>query len=175
MLIDISGSMASDGKIEGAIAAALSLGHYMRTKHRQDKLTIIAYDDRTRIVPFEYVHGLRPNGGTSTEIALARARDILADDRKRDGLVYLITDGQPNQPELAIEEAHGLREDGVKFIEVLLDDRYSYMYGGQNGGVGIGRRMAKAAGGLFIHVKDPAKIGAFFLEQYAVAKGRKRL
>jgi uncharacterized protein with von Willebrand factor type A (vWA) domain len=170
MLIDISGSMTLQ-KLEGAIAAALSLGYYMRTKHKKDTLDILAFDDITRYVKFERLPFLRAGAGTATDRALYHARELFQMERRREKLLYLLTDGYPTPDwriPKAIDEAKRLRKDGVQMIEILLGDD-------DPAAVKAGKAIAQAAGGTLFHVQDPAQLGAFYLEQYALAKGRKRL
>jgi Ca-activated chloride channel homolog len=104
-VLDTSGSMAEEGKIDKAKAA---LRHGVSSLNPRDRFNIISFageerlmserlitaDDNGRKQALEFIERMRATGGTNINDALMAAfKQIQAGDRPR--MIVLLTDGQP--------------------------------------------------------------------------------
>jgi Ca-activated chloride channel homolog len=111
-VLDTSGSMAEEGKMEKA-RAALLFG--VRTLRADDRFNVVSFageehlmanglttaDDRGRARGVQFVESLRPNGGTNINDALRAAlKQFDASDRAK--LLVFLTDGLPTVGETNI-------------------------------------------------------------------------
>ncbi len=129
-VLDTSGSMAEEGKLEKA-RAALLFG--VKTLRPDDRFNVVSFageehlmangltaaDERGRAQGAEFVQALRPNGGTNINDALRAAlRQFDASDRPK--LVVFMTDGLPTvgetNPAHIIENARADRPRGVRLF-----------------------------------------------------------
>ncbi|MFL6229457.1 MAG: VIT and vWA domain-containing protein [Pyrinomonadaceae bacterium] len=151
-VLDTSGSMAEEGKMEKA-RAALLFG--IRSLHDADRFNVISFageehlmegglvaaDARGRGRGVEFVNGLRANGGTNINGALLAAlRQFDAGDRPK--MVVFLTDGLPTVGETnaqrIVENARGQKREGVRLftfgvgydVNTVLLDKLA----GENGG-----------------------------------------
>ncbi len=129
-VLDTSGSMAEEGKMEKA-RAALLFG--VKTLRPDDRFNVISFageehlmangltaaDERGRARGAEFVQALRPNGGTNINDAL-RAALKQFDTSDRPKLLVFMTDGLPTvgetNPARIIENAHADRPRGVRLF-----------------------------------------------------------
>ncbi|HEX8179927.1 MAG TPA: VIT and VWA domain-containing protein [Pyrinomonadaceae bacterium] len=129
-VLDTSGSMAEEGKMEKA-RAALLFG--VKTLRPDDRFNVISFageehlmangltaaDNDGRARGLAFVQALRPNGGTNINDALRAAlRQFDASDRPK--LVVFLTDGLPTvgetSPARIIENAHADKPRGVRLF-----------------------------------------------------------
>ena len=67
------------------------------------------------------VHRLEAEGSTNLTDALEMARgQLVADDRKR--YIVILTDGYPDAPESAVEQALAAREQGIEIVAIGTGD-----------------------------------------------------
>ncbi len=129
-VLDTSGSMAEEGKMEKA-RAALLFG--VKTLRAEDRFNIVSFageehlltsglitaDERGRARGVEFVQALRSNGGTNINDALRAAlRQFDTSDRPK--LVVFMTDGLPTVGETnitrIIDNVRGERPRGVRLF-----------------------------------------------------------
>ena len=170
--IDKSSSMWYNGRIEGAKNCALALAHYMRKKHKKDKIRFIVFDDEVKPVEFEDILGIEAEGYTDIGGALNLGRKILNTYRRKEKVLYLITDGYPEgetststkeRRRSALEMARKLKKDKINLIEILLDNRDKMVY--------WGKKIVAEADGMLFHVRDPSDLGAFVIDDFSRRRG----
>jgi Ca-activated chloride channel homolog len=129
-VLDTSGSMAEEGKIEKARAALLYGIRILRPKDRfnviafagEERLMesgLIAADDEGRKRGEAFVQGLRPVGGTNiNEALLASMRQFRPGDRPR--MIVFMTDGLPTagetNPTRILDNASQARIPGLRLF-----------------------------------------------------------
>src|SRR4030042_1713551 len=95
IIIDESGSMQSDNKLEAAIAASLALSELI-CREPKDLLKVFTFSEKVRNVPsWEIVNAVAGKGNTDIRAGM-RAFRIAARLEKGDKQAYLITDADPN-------------------------------------------------------------------------------
>src|SRR5712691_9509067 len=116
-VLDTSGSMAEEGKMEKARAALL---YGIRILRPQDRFNVISFageehlmagdlinaDEAARARAVRFVEGLRPVGGTNINSALMAARDQIgrASSLSHPRMIVFLTDGLPTVGQTNIEE-----------------------------------------------------------------------
>jgi Ca-activated chloride channel family protein len=129
-VLDTSGSMAEEGKMEKA-RAALLFG--IRSLHDTDRFNVISFageehlmeggmlqaDARGRERGVEFVNQLRANGGTNINGAmLAALRQFDRNDRPK--MLVFLTDGLPTvgetNPQRIVENARNQKREGVRLF-----------------------------------------------------------
>ena len=129
-VLDTSGSMAEEGKMEKARAALLFGVKTLRPDDRFNVISfageehlmangLVAANDQGRTRGVEFVQGLRPNGGTNINDALLAAfKQFDASDRPK--LLVFVTDGLPTVGETnitrIIENARNAHGRGVRLF-----------------------------------------------------------
>jgi Ca-activated chloride channel family protein len=112
-VLDISGSMAEEGKIDKARRA---LEYGIRGLNPSDRYNVIAFSGDTRLmesglVPateagrrrgIDFVGGLRPAGGTNINDALVQAMEQFPRESTRPRMVVFLTDGLPTVGDTAV-------------------------------------------------------------------------
>lgn len=129
-VLDTSGSMAEDGKMEKA-RAALLFG--VRSLHDQDRFNVVSFageerlmesgliaaDVRGRARGEQFVKALRPTGGTNINSALLAAMRQF-DSSTRPRMLVFMTDGLPTVGETApariIQNARDARVQGLRLF-----------------------------------------------------------
>ncbi|MBA3440994.1 MAG: VWA domain-containing protein, partial [Pyrinomonadaceae bacterium] len=129
-VLDTSGSMADEGKMEKARAALLS---GVRNLRASDRFNIVSFageehlmasgmitaDDAGRARGADFVRGLRPVGGTNINDALVAALRLF-DQQMRPKLLVFMTDGLPTVGETninrIIENARAAGTPGVRLF-----------------------------------------------------------
>ncbi|WP_435925839.1 IPT/TIG domain-containing protein [Paenibacillus sp. DYY-L-2] len=134
LIIDRSGSMSDENKMQAAIDSAKGFVDLMDlTKHR---VGVVDYSSDTSISSFplttdktavkNYINGLRAGGSTATGDAIKMARQLLADHRPdAQPVIVLMTDGDATQPsknpyEYALENAAQAKDEGIVFYTIAL-------------------------------------------------------
>jgi Ca-activated chloride channel family protein len=129
-VLDTSGSMADQGKMEKARAALLFGIRSLRSEDRFNVISfageehlmergLIAANEQGRARGVEYVNGLKPTGGTNiNDSLLAAIRQFSASDRPR--MIVFMTDGLPTvsetNPQRIVENMQRARVPGVRLF-----------------------------------------------------------
>jgi Ca-activated chloride channel family protein len=130
-VLDVSGSMSDEGKMEGARGALL---HGIRTLRPADRFNVIAFSGDTRRMEagliaadaggrrrgVAFVEGLRPNGGTNIHDALVEAMEQFPRASGRPRMLVFLTDGLPTvgetNVERILEDVAGARRPEVRLF-----------------------------------------------------------
>ncbi|HEY8459159.1 MAG TPA: VWA domain-containing protein, partial [Blastocatellia bacterium] len=123
-VLDTSGSMAEEGKIDKAKAA---LRHGVRSLNPRDRFNIISFageerlmserlitaDDGGRKQALEFIERMRATGGTNINDALMAAlKQVQSGDRPQ--MIVLLTDGQPTVGETKASAIFGNVKQAIK-------------------------------------------------------------
>lgn len=129
ILIDASYSMRGE-KFRGGIMAALAFRELLEREYKEDRLHIVAYNQKPRLLSPGEIVKLKPYGYTDIGQAIDFAVDILS---KEDGnkSIFLITDGEPtstnkrNQTpeESALRAAYRAGKAEILLNIIMLDRR----------------------------------------------------
>ena len=173
LIVDRSGSMEENGRMEAAKRAALALHHAVKARNPRNRVDLLLMDTSLRKVSLREVWETEPRGFTNTGAALRMARGFC--DRRGRTLVYLITDGLPEaytkdgedvagHPQKAMayakEQARLLRrESGLAGFVMLLLEPKDEMY------VKAAEELAREAGGRVLPV-DPGELARTLLKQF---------
>jgi len=95
ILLDRSGSMGQNDRLENAKRAALALFRAVKDTDRKNIVDIVAYDNEVAVLDLYQVWNCTPGSFTNTGAALRTAASLLSSSRADRKLVYLITDGLP--------------------------------------------------------------------------------
>jgi von Willebrand factor type A domain/IPT/TIG domain len=129
LVIDKSGSMQNDNRMQAAKDAAKGFVDMMDfTKHR---IGIVDYSDRNLTQSLDlnvdaaatksYVDAIRLGGGTGTDIAIQKGMDLLANRRpEAQPVMVLLTDGEAQNPDAALQQAKIAKDAGIVFYTVAL-------------------------------------------------------
>jgi Ca-activated chloride channel family protein len=132
LIIDESGSMRSNHKLEAAIDTALALSELM-AREPEDSLRIFVFSDRVEEIPaWALVNDVLSSGSTDIRAALRTFRNNVRTETG-DRQAYLITDTDPNTEDGrfvgfekaavgVIEEALCYRQDGVGLNIIMMDE-----------------------------------------------------
>jgi Ca-activated chloride channel homolog len=131
-VVDTSGSMAEEGKMEKARAALL---YGVRILRPQDRFNIISFageehlmevgmiaaDERGRARGEAFVKSLKPVGGTNiNQSLLAALRQFIDSDRERPKMLVFMTDGLPTVDETnvnrIVDNVHKAIKPGVRLF-----------------------------------------------------------
>ncbi|MBS7638734.1 VWA domain-containing protein [Candidatus Bathyarchaeota archaeon] len=133
IIVDESGSMNRDGKVEAALEAALALSELMRLWFPDDRLTLIAFSEEVRrLAPWQLPRISVPMKFTDMRAAL-RAFRLESSHEAGERQAYLITDSAPNYQDGAyigfeaalkgvLREARRYREEGIILNILMLDE-----------------------------------------------------
>ncbi|RLI10341.1 hypothetical protein DRO42_01640 [Candidatus Bathyarchaeota archaeon] len=172
ILVDQSGSMNRDGKIEAAVETALALSELMRIRFPEDRLRVFAFSEEVREVePWELPDIAVPMKYTDIRAALRAFRLAVAHEAGNKQ-AHLITDSAPNfedgefigfERAMAgvLAEARRYRMEGIVLNIVMLDEDPEL------------REMAKAIarqnlGRVFF--TNPGDLGKTMVEDYLASK-----
>ena len=132
LVIDESGSMRSNNKLEGAIETALALSELV-AREPQDSLRVFMFSETVKeIPPWAILNETLSSGSTDIRTALRTFRESVRTDNG-DRQAYLITDTDPNTEDGrfvgfekaatgVMEEALRYRQDGVGLNIIMLDE-----------------------------------------------------
>ncbi|HET7233087.1 MAG TPA: VIT and VWA domain-containing protein [Longimicrobium sp.] len=130
-VLDVSGSMQDEGKIDKARRA---LQYGIRGLNPADRFNVIAFSGDTRLMEAglvradeagrrrgaEWVGGLRPGGGTNINDALVEAMGQFPRDAARPRMLVFLTDGLPTVGDTAVDRimdnTRRARRDGVRLF-----------------------------------------------------------
>lgn len=173
LIVDRSGSMEENGRMDAAKRAALALHHAVKAQNPRNKVDILLMDTSVRKVSLRDVWETEPRGFTNTGAAIRLARDLA--ERQGRTLVYLITDGLPEaytkegedvagHPKKAMDYAKAqarelVRERGFAGFVMLLLEPETEMY------VKAAEELAREAHGRVVPV-DPHELARTLLRQF---------
>ena len=175
LLVDVSGSMEENNRLEAAKRAVLALSSALRRDNPRNKVDIISVSTRANVIGLKEVMEMEPKGFTNVSEAIALSRALFDSSRSDRHILFLITDGLPeaytpigeNPVAGDLEEAmnrtlaevQGLyRVQDLSFNIFLLepeDERY----------VRSAKRIAEEGGGR-VMVADPSKLAEKMLISY---------
>ncbi len=176
LLIDISGSMEENNRLEAAKRSVLALSHAVKREDPRNRVDIIAVSTRPRVATLREVMSMEPRGFTNIQESIALARSLFDASRSERHLLFLITDGLPEaylsragkpvagdlevSMELALVEVKELRRyRELNFTIFLLeaeDDTF----------VDAARKIARAGSGKVV-VVDPVRLGREVLGSFS--------
>ena len=124
LLIDVSASMAGGPLLEAQNAARAFLS---RCDFTTTQVGLIAFTDQVTLMTEATDHERRLNaavarleadGTTNLTDALAMARERLTNVYHRTRYVVILTDGYPDAPESAVEQAATARSEGIEIVAI---------------------------------------------------------
>lgn len=179
LVVDRSGSMEDDGKIDGAREAAAAFVELMRPG---DRAALVAFNDRVELAePFgedsealgAAIGGLRADGGTALYDAVVAGVELLRDEPGR-RLLLVLSDGQdcsarfdgcPDEygSERTLAEAIAFAQEAGQPVAVVgLGDRAA---GGQGGiDEAVLRRIAAETGGRYFYAPRAEDLAGLYAE-----------
>lgn len=154
LLIDASGSMAGDKR-----QAACFLAEHLLLSGK-DKVAVVTFQERSSsvVVPFtrkesvlaKGLSTISPAGLTPMADGMMKALDLIQNNRVRNPMLVLITDGIPNIPLWtmdaqadALEAASRLKERKIHFICIGIESHRNYL-----------EKLTEKAGGVLYLVDD---------------------
>lgn len=175
LLMDISGSMEENHRLEAAKRAVLALTSALKRENPKNKVDIVSVSTRAKPVTLQEVMEVQPRGFTNLAEAFAVAKSLFHSSRSDRHLLFLITDGLPEaytppggKPvagdmekamEMTLSEVKGLnRFSDLSFNIFLLepgDEKY----------VNAARKIAREGFGKVI-VADPGELARKMLGSY---------
>jgi len=176
LVIDKSGSMAEEGKIEAAKMAALAS---IQSLKDEDYISVIGFDAGPFVIidvqpvgqakrEAEYrLRNLTAAGKTNLLPALATARQRLQKAGSSRKHIIVLSDGKfPLSSEAYIAEINNLRNEGISVSAVAL---------GVEADIPFMKILAKYGKGAFYHTLDARQLPRIFIEDIKVASGEKTL
>ena len=174
LVIDRSGSMSSEKKMDYAIAAATLL---VRTLDKEDQLSIIIYDDKVEtLVPLgpiknkdaliKSIQAIYPRGYTFLSGGLeAGISQFVGKEMKGSKRVLLLSDGLANHGEKThagvAKIGANARNKGITVSSMGLGQEYDET---------MMERVAQRGGGMYYYVKDSEDLSGFFRQELALAQ-----
>lgn len=135
--VDASGSMDTNSRFVVARKAAFAATSLMRQLNPRNQMYLSVFRDSVEeLAALDMLRAMNAGGGTRTELALDWMRGKL--ERSGPSFAYLITDGDPNFPDQAIEAAARYRNTDI-FLRIFLID-------GEPRTEAVIREIGKAAG-----------------------------
>src|SRR5438552_2487618 len=95
LVVDRSGSMEENGRMDAAKRAALALQHAVRARNPRNRVDLFLMDTSVKSASLRDVWETTPRGFTNHGAALRLAREAVRRRRSDRALVYVITDGLP--------------------------------------------------------------------------------
>jgi uncharacterized protein with von Willebrand factor type A (vWA) domain len=176
LLIDESGSMEGEYKIQAAINASLALSELIRREPKDTLKVFIFSESVKQIQPWDIVNSVTSRGSTDIRAALRSFRQKVMHE-KGDKQVYLITDSEPNTEDGVyvgferamagvLQEALRYREHGITLNIIMLDQRPALK--------SFARTLAKKNLGR-VFFTTPLNLGEAIIEDYLRVKRDKNL
>ncbi|HEX2021226.1 MAG TPA: VWA domain-containing protein, partial [Candidatus Thermoplasmatota archaeon] len=175
LILDRSGSMEENGRMEAGKRAALALHHAVKARNRRNRVDLLLMDTSVKPATLRQAWETTPRGFTNTGAALRLARAACREHKTGRTLVYLVTDGLPEAYTLDKEDVAGhpqkamayakqeakllARErDLAGFVMLLLEPKDEMF-------VNAARELAEAAGGRVVPV-DPQELAGKLLREF---------
>jgi len=174
LIIDESGSMQSDNKLEAAIEASLALSELI-SQQPKDLLEVFTFSEKVKHVPsWDIVNAVIGKGSTDIRAGMRAFRRAVRYG-KGDKQAYLITDTEPNTEDGVymgfekamvgvLQEALRYREEGITLNIIMLDQRPSLKE--------FARILAQKNLGRVLFT-SPHDLGTVIIEDYLKAKAKK--
>lgn len=171
IIVDVSASMLSDGKLGAAIEASLALAQLI-SRDPKDSLKAFTFSEKVRQIP-PWAMANEATGGGSTDIRAAmRTFRKAALAEKGDKQAYLITDAEPNTEDGAyigfenamagvVDEALRYREMGITLNVIMLSESAALKE--------FARGLARKNLGRVLFT-SPRSLGRTVIEDYLRAK-----
>ena len=129
IVIDCSNSMSRKDKMQQARRGALQFAREAQGKGYLVGLIGFASDAEILLEPTESLEGIRQGlgqmkagrGSTNMADGIQTARELLADERG-EKVMCIVTDGQPDDDELALAEAAKAKQLGIEIMTIGTDD-----------------------------------------------------
>jgi molecular chaperone DnaK len=124
LLVDVSASMAGAPLLEAQSAAR---AFFERCDFTTAQVGLVSFSDQVTLMTEATDHvrrlhaaiaRLEAEGSTNLTDALVLARERLLDIRGRTRYVVILTDGFPDAPESAVEEAEGAKAEGIEIVAI---------------------------------------------------------
>jgi uncharacterized protein with von Willebrand factor type A (vWA) domain len=175
VLVDISGSMEENGRLEAARRATLALVQAVKRDNPRNMVDIVSVSTRARLMTLREVMKMGPQGFTNMQEAFAMAKGLLASSRADRRMVFVVTDGLPEaytavdgEPmagdlqkamDLALSEVGTLgRLEELTLVIFMLEPKDPAF-------LNAARRLAEAGSGSVI-TADPAHLASQMLGSY---------
>jgi len=186
LLVDLSFSMELRGTWGAAKQTALALHSLVTTKYPQDAIEIIGFADYAQVLKAEQLAGLEAQRvqGTNLQHALMLAGRFLGRHPDSEGVVLVVTDGEPTAHltrdgwadfcwpplpetlELTMAEVERVTRRGATINVFMLDDEPRL--------VEFIEHLAERNGGR-VFAADPSRLGEYVVSDYLRARrGRAR-
>lgn len=117
LVVDRSGSMEENGRMEAAKRAALALHHSVKRANRRSTVEVFLMDTSVRAASLRDVWQAEPTGFTNHGAALRLARESVRRNPGQRTLVYLVTDGLPEAYRKDGEDVAGHPEKAMKYAK----------------------------------------------------------
>ena len=176
LVIDKSGSMAEDNKIEAAKSAALASIQALKD---EDFISVIGFDAGPFVIinvmrvaeakaqAQSRLRNLTAAGKTNLLPALATARQLLQKAGASRKHIIVLSDGKfPLTSDAYISEINNLRAEGISVSCVAL---------GLDADVPFMKILSKYGKGAFYHTLDASQLPSIFVEDIKVSSGEKTL
>jgi len=174
LVMDKSGSMEENGRIDAAKRSVLALYKAILFHNPANRVDVFLMDTRVKSVELMDVWRAEPGGFTNTSEALKKACSVLKHSRAEKRTVYLITDGLPEAYTVSgkaragdLDKALALANDEAKnlgkvpaTLAIFLLEPEKPMY------VDATRKLAQAANGSVI-VADPKNLAPSLLSDFS--------
>ncbi len=174
ILIDASYSMRGD-KFRGGIMATLAFRELLQEEYREDRLHIIAYNQKPQILLPGQIIRLRPYGYTDIGQALDLSIEVLTKEEGNRN-IFLITDGEPTASlyrdqtpeESTLRAAYLAGKEGIHLNVIMLDRRPELKR--------ICEKMARLNGNsVLTYVDNPLNLKEFVIKSFIDSKRERYL
>ncbi len=166
LVMDVSGSMEKNGKLDGAKAAARAYVEQMRPG---DQAGLMAYNTQVSYVQpltaepgalIQAINALKPSGNTAMFDALIQAEEALKDVAGRKAIIVL-TDGLDNRSRHKAQDViAGIGPSGLSISTIGLGDPTTSAQSGLD--EAVLRSLAQQAGGVYSFASDPQALRALY-------------
>ena len=175
LVIDKSGSMAEEGKIDSARRAALLSINSLKD---EDSIGVIGFDQAPFVIidlkPVSEVKyeaerrlkNLTAAGKTNPLAALSTARQKLTRETQSRKHIIVLSDGKFPVSDQYLAEINANVKEGITISTVAL---------GVDADIPFLKMMSRGAGGAFYHTLDATQLPQIFIEDIKVATGEKTL
>jgi Mg-chelatase subunit ChlD len=175
ILVDVSGSMEENMRIEAAKRSVLALTQAIKRENPRNKVDIISVSTRARAVTLKEIMSLEPHGFTNHQEGFALARSLFEGSRSDRHLLFLITDGLPEAyleaggspragelekaMEMTLLEVEALRRISDLSFEIFLLEPEDETF------ISAAKKIAKTGNGNLI-VADPQELAYKVIGEY---------
>ncbi|NIM15727.1 MAG: VWA domain-containing protein [Candidatus Aminicenantes bacterium] len=164
LVVDTSGSMEEENKLVYAKEAIISLVTNETKSVTMNHIGVVEFSSSAYMIsPItrefqeipEKIKNLIADGSTEMYLGMGKARDMLKDKTNMKRII-LLSDGQPQKPDLAIREAEQCKKKGVIIDTIGFGE-------GENIDIDLLKKIAAMTGGKFFHVREIRKLSSVML------------